>query len=91
MDIGHHGDIHGLFDGGNHDRILRRGHRHTDDLAACRRHPLGLDHVARNILDRDIEHRLHGNGMSAADGNISDLDFSFQLARHNGSSFRKSW
>ena len=39
--------------------------------------PLCLGHVARNILDGHIQHRLDGNGVRAADFNVADLDFFF--------------
>ena len=82
VDIGHDGDIHGLFNGGHHGGILRRGHGHAHDLAARLGDALCLCHVAGNILDRHVEHRLHGNGMVAANGNVADFHFPFQLTVH---------
>ena len=82
VDIGHHRDVHRFFDGGHHRGVLRGGDRHADDLAARLGHPFRLGHVARNILDRHVEHGLHGDGMVAADGHVADLYFPFQLALH---------
>ena len=82
MDVGHDGDVDGFLDGGHDGGIRRGGHRHADDLAAGRRHPLGLGDVAGDVLDRDVEHRLHRDGVVPADGDVADLDFTFDLARH---------
>ena len=79
MDVRHDGDIDGIFDSLDALGIGGTGAGHPQDLAACCLTPLGLGHVALNILHRNIQHGLHGNGVFAADGHIADLYFSFQL------------
>ena len=87
VDISHDRDIHLLFDGGHDGGVRRGGHRHADDLAAGLRHALGLGHIARYVLDRHIQHSLHGNRVRAADFDIANLDFLFQLTLHRCFSF----
>ena len=82
MDVSHDGDVDGLFNGGHHGGVRRTGHCDADDLAACSGYALGLGYVARNILDRDVQHRLYGDGVGTANFNIADFDFSFQLTCH---------
>ena len=79
MDVRHDGDIDGILDGFDALGIGGTGAGHPQDLAACCLTPLGLGHVALNILHRDVQHGLHGDGVLAADGHIADLHFSFQL------------
>ena len=69
----------GIFDSLDALGIGGTGAGHPQDLAACCLTPLGLGHVALNILHRNIQHGLHGNGILAADGHIADLHFTFQL------------
>ena len=88
VDVRHHRDVHRLLDGGHHRGVLRGGHRDADDLAAGLGHPFGLGHIAGNVLDRHVEHCLHGNGVIAADGDVSDFDDPFQFALgHRGPPF----
>lgn len=37
MDVGHDGDVDGLFNGGHHGGVRRTGHCDADDLAALQR------------------------------------------------------
>ena len=89
VNVRHNGDVNCLLDGRHHAGIRGGGHRHTDDLAACRRHTFGLSHVARYILHRNIQHGLHSNRIVATDGQIADFHFTFQLA-HKAASFYKN-
>ena len=77
VDVRHNGDVHLLFNGSHDGGVRRGGHGHADDLAARLGDALCLGHVARNILDGHIQHRLDGNGVRAADFNAADLDFFF--------------
>jgi len=79
MDVRHDGDIDGIFDRLDALGIGGTGAGHPQDLAACCLTALGLGHIALNILHRNIQHGLHGDGVFAADGHIADLHFSFQL------------
>ena len=79
VDICHDGDVHCVFDGLDALCICRAGAGHPQDLTARRLAALGLCHIALDVLHRDVQHGLHGNGVFAADGHIADLHFSFQL------------
>ena len=79
MDVRHDGDAHGVLHGLDALGVGGAGAGHPQDLAASRFAPLCLGDVARNVLHRDIQHGLDGDGVVAADGHIADLHFSFQL------------
>ena len=79
VDIRHDGDIHRVFDGLDALCVGCAGAGHTEDLTACRLAAFCLRNVALDILDRNIQHGLHGDGIVAADGNIANFYFSFEL------------
>ena len=79
VDVCHDGDIHGVLDGLDALGVCRAGTGHAQNLTACRFTALCLRHIALDVLHRDVQHGLHGNGILAADGHIADLHFTFQL------------
>ena len=87
VDVCHDGDIDGVLDGLDALGIRRAGAGHPQDLTARRLAALGLCHIALDVLHRDVQHGLHGDGILAANGHISDLDFTLQLP-HGTSPFR---
>ena len=82
----HDGDVHCVFDGLDALCICRAGAGHSQNLAASGFAPLGLRHIALDVLHRHIEHGLHRNGVAAANGHVADLHFAFFLP-HKGSPF----
>ena len=86
VDIRHDGDIHCVFDGLDALCICWAGAGHPQDLTASGFAPLGLCHIALDVLHRHIEHGLHRNRVAAANGHIADLHFTFFLP-HKGSPF----
>ena len=87
VDVRHDGDIHGVLDSLDALGVCRAGTGHAQDLTACRFAALCLRHIALDVLHRDVQHGLHGNGILAADGHIADLHFTFQLP-HGFTSFK---
>ena len=79
MDIRHNRNVHHFLDGRHHGGIGGGGHRDADNLAARFGHPLGLLHVTGNVLDRNVQHGLHRDGVAAADGEIADPNRPFEL------------
>ena len=86
VDIRHDGDVHRVFDGLDALCICRAGAGDPQNLTASGFAPLGLRHIALDVLHRHIEHGLHRNGVAAANGHIADLHFTFFLP-HKGSPF----
>ena len=86
VDIRHDGDVHRVLDGLDALGVRCAGAGYTQDLAARRLAPLGLCHIALDVLHRDIQHGLHRDGVVAADGHVADFYFSFQLP-HGSFSF----
>ena len=86
VDICHDGDVHCVFDGLDALCICRAGAGDPQNLTASGFAPLGLRHIALDVLYRHIEHGLHRNGVAAANGHIADLHFAFFLP-HKGSPF----
>ena len=82
MDVRYNGYIHCLFDRLDAPGVGGGGAGHPQDLAARRRAAPGLGHIARDIVDGDVEHGLHRNGIGPADGHAADLDFT--LAHTHG-------
>ena len=59
---------------------IRHGKAH--DLAARRLQPPELRECGRNIVRVRVRHRLHGNGVPAADGHAADMDGFRYLSVH---------